>query len=84
MSDVKLTPRKILSDLGNKSEPDSPTANLRLLTNLATRLRNCQTDTSKTKTNDTRNNQYLKRLTGKSTTKVLPRKEKSLGLLCKR
>ena len=84
MSEPKLrrTPeRKVLGDLGNtKAEPVSPTANLRLLTSLASNLKNAVDPGDRGKPiaggNDTP-------IAGNAdNSKLLPRKQKSLGLLC--
>ncbi|KAK0183009.1 hypothetical protein PV327_001088 [Microctonus hyperodae] len=84
MSDIgDCTPerRKILGELSNmKSEPISPTANLRLLTSLASNLKsatdhgNCQ--------NNIQVDDTLAIPSSSMGLKLLPRKQKSLGLLC--
>ena len=76
---IASTPeRKVLGELGN-SDPLSPTANLRLLTNLASRLNNVPENSSISpkKEVQTSNSQKEPR-----SLKLLPRKEKSLSLLC--
>ena len=73
--------RRILGELGN-SDPISPTANLRLLTTLASNLKNVpETPRSALlNTNDTIQDSSV--VQGSGGLKLLPRKEKSLSLLC--
>lgn len=88
--------RKILGELSNtKSEPISPTANLRLLTSLASNLKSVadnnycvnktQHNTSNNNNNNNSNNISESPIASGSLgngLKLLPRKQKSLGLLC--
>lgn len=81
-NDCMSTPeRRILGELGN-SDPLSPTANLRLLTNLASNLENVPETphSSLLNINDTIVNSDVVQSSGGL--KLLPRKEKSLSLLC--
>ncbi|XP_011498340.1 PREDICTED: transcription factor E2F8-like [Ceratosolen solmsi marchali] len=80
-NESRSTPeRRILGELGN-STPDSPTANLRLLTTLASNLKNvtynpcqgCSSSSSVVELPPARDSNCMK---------LLPRKEKSLSLLC--
>lgn len=79
---VRRTPeRKVLGDLGNtKSEPVSPTANLRLLTSLASNLKSAADPTSQSKNISCA--EQLSTTASSGSLKLLPRKQKSLGLLC--
>lgn len=79
---ISTPERRILGELGN-SNPDSPTANLRLLTNLASTLKNATNDNpcegcSASSSEVVR----LPPVPDTSCLKLLPRKEKSLSLLC--
>lgn len=84
MSDIgDCTPerRKVLGELSNmKSEPISPTANLRLLTSLASNLKNA-TDHGNCQ-NNIQADDNLAIPSSSMGLKLLPRKQKSLGLLC--
>lgn len=79
---IRQTPeRKVLGDLGNtKAEPVSPTANLRLLTSLASNLVSLGDCGGPTKKAFKGNRTPIDRSNDDS--KLLPRKQKSLGLLC--
>ncbi|XP_046486173.1 transcription factor E2F8-like [Neodiprion pinetum] len=71
--------RRVLRELSNvKSEPVSPTANLRLLTTLASSLKSAPHNQSKI----VRRTWTVSRDGDTDPLKLLPRKEKSLGLLC--
>lgn len=79
MSDAgNRTPeRKVLGELRNiKVEPISPTANLRLLTSLASDLKNASDQ------NKVHRDESSPVASGSAGLKLLPRKQKSLALLC--
>lgn len=75
--------RRILGELGN-SNPDSPTANLRLLTNLASTLKNATDNNSPCQGCSASSSEVVRLppVPDTSCLKLLPRKEKSLSLLC--
>lgn len=72
--------RRVLGELGN-SNPDSPTANLRLLTNLASSLKSILDSPRQGSSNSTAA-VHLAPVQDLRGPKLLPRKEKSLSLLC--
>ncbi|XP_015113365.1 transcription factor E2F8 [Diachasma alloeum] len=80
MSDQgRCTPeRKVLGELSNVKEPISPTANLRLLTSLASNLKSAG-EVSQQGGSQRRDSPVP---SGSGGSKLLPRKQKSLGLLC--
>ncbi|XP_043267251.1 transcription factor E2F7-like [Venturia canescens] len=79
---VRRTPeRRVLGDLGNtKSEPVSPTANLRLLTSLASNLKSAVD--SRSQSQNVSRSEHTPVTSSSEGSKLLPRKQKSLGLLC--
>ncbi|XP_014204845.1 transcription factor E2F7-like [Copidosoma floridanum] len=88
---TKTPERRILGELGN-SNPDSPTANLRLLTALATSLNSPYKESSSSSGIDRADEESTVQQVlddpppaqqqDSGCTKLLPRKEKSLTLLC--
>ncbi|OXU19890.1 hypothetical protein TSAR_009161 [Trichomalopsis sarcophagae] len=80
-NESRSTPeRRVLGELGN-SNPDSPTANLRLLTNLASSLKSA-TDSPHQGSSSSGTATQLVPVQNTSNVRLLPRKEKSLSLLC--
>lgn len=80
-NESRSTPeRRVLGELGN-SNPDSPTANLRLLTNLASSLKSA-TDSQHQGSSSSGAAAQLVPAQDTSNVRLLPRKEKSLSLLC--
>ncbi|XP_032457585.1 E2F family member 8 isoform X3 [Nasonia vitripennis] len=80
-NESRSTPeRRVLGELGN-SNPDSPTANLRLLTNLASSLKSA-TDSPHQGSSSSGAATQLMPVQNTSNVRLLPRKEKSLSLLC--
>ncbi|XP_015597824.1 transcription factor E2F8 isoform X1 [Cephus cinctus] len=74
--------RKVICDLGNAiATPISPTANLRLLTTLASNLKSAA-DWSNSNKSPRSNLELFHEISDSDPLKLLPRKEKSLGLLC--
>lgn len=79
---IKESPdRRVLCELSNvKTEPVSPTANLRLLTTLASSLKSAPQPNNHSRI--IKKTHSLSREQDVDPLKLLPRKEKSLGLLC--